>query len=222
MFEIRQIPKAYIYIPGRAPVKSLTDKSVGNGSSICPKGAAVGELADVVIYGFVSSSTILEGRTYTTTDRVPVTRVLKELVILPIQQEFERTLAALSMTWGGKNIHLAVTEEGGITFSTKHTAVDEDGSREKKSELHCSCSPHCLSNFGSEAGLGGKFLAQTPKVIPRDVVHPSIQRRPREGTDPGMCNLSTLAYSALTSTQSRFSTLSSISWMKTARGRPLD
>lgn len=125
-----------MYVPGRAPVKSLVEKSFGNGSGICPKNGPVGELADIVIFGFVLSSEIIEGRTYQSTDRNSQTRVLKELVILPIQQEFERMLAALSMVLGGKIVHLAVTEEGGIAFSTKHTAVNEDGSREKKSELY--------------------------------------------------------------------------------------
>lgn len=33
--------------------------------------------------------------------------------------------------------------------------------------------------------MAGKFLAKTTKVAPRGVIHSSIQRRPREGTDTG-------------------------------------
>lgn len=132
MISIAQIPAAGIFIAGRAPVKSLTDKIVGNGSSICPKNAPSGEAADIVFFGFVLESKIIEGRTYVGVQNQ--TRLLKELIILPLQQEFERSLAALSMVWGGKIITLPVTEDGGITFSTKHTNVDEDGNPTQKSK----------------------------------------------------------------------------------------
>ena len=86
----------------------------------------------ILIFGFVLGSKIIEGRSYTST--LGVTRVLKELEILPLQQDWERALATLSMSLGSKLVNLTVTDEGAVTFSTKHTAVDDDGNAEKKSK----------------------------------------------------------------------------------------
>lgn len=47
----------------------------------------------------------------------------------------DRLLAALSATLGSKIHVLNTSEDGAINFSTKHTAVDEDGEPEKKGKL---------------------------------------------------------------------------------------
>lgn len=129
---VRSIPSVQLVNPGRFTAKMLVPKAQGSGTAMCIKGAAAGEVADVLIFGFVLGSKVVDGRTYTTSQGQ--NRVLKELEILPIQQEWERTLAVLSMALGSKLVNLAVTEEGAIAFSTKHTTVDEDGNAEKKSE----------------------------------------------------------------------------------------
>ena len=113
---------------------NLVLRPFGTGSAISFKGARAGELAGIFVFGFVVSSNIVEGRSYHTAQGQ--TRVLKEFEIIPIAQEGERLLATLSMICGGKVLTLPVTEAGGLTFSTKHTVVDEDGNAEKKSTSH--------------------------------------------------------------------------------------
>lgn len=127
----RAVPTAHQYVAGRVANKFLVQKPQGTGTAICPKGVP-GEVADIVIFGFVLASNIVEGRTYKSA--TGTTRVLKELEILPIQQDWERAVAALSMIFGSKLVNLVVTDDGAITFSTKHTTVDEDGNAAQKSE----------------------------------------------------------------------------------------
>lgn len=166
---VRQIPTAYMYNPGRSPVKSLVDKTFGAGSNICPKGAGAGELADIIVFGFVLESSLIEGRKYTFPGAggQTQTRALKELQILPLQQEFERTLAVLSMVWGGKIINLNVSEEGGITFSTKHSLVDENGNPEKKSEPHLRAPHSSVIDLPCQRPLSGTSLRRRlPRPLP--------------------------------------------------------
>lgn len=179
--KVRQIPTAYMYNAARSPVKTFVDKTFGSGSNICPKGAAAGELADIVVFGFVLESNVIEGRKYSFPgpgQQQTTTRVLKELQIMPLQQDFERLLAVLSMVWGGKVINLTVSEEGGITFSTKHTAVDEDGNAEKKSESIFYNTPSLVVDFSHQRPPSGAsswprllrpFLA-TSSILPSSVV----------------------------------------------------
>ncbi|KZV61104.1 hypothetical protein PENSPDRAFT_671233 [Peniophora sp. CONT] len=164
LVKTREIPGACILNVARCANLRLVEKPSGSGTALCPKNAPAGELADIIVFGFVLSSTLIDGRSYQTPQGQ--TRVLKELEIMPVQQEFERLSAQLGMCTGGKIITVPVTEEGALTFSTKHTAVDEDGNPDKK-----------------KAGLGGKFLAKAPKITPRSIVHPDIVRRAREGCD---------------------------------------
>ena len=130
---IRRIPGARIYNLARIRPEDLEEKSSGNGSAIVPKGAPAGELADCVWIGFMESSNLIEGRTYSNTQGQ--SRLLKECQISPLQQEYERSLAVLSTVLKGKMCTLPVTEHGCITFSTKHSSVDENGNALGKSTL---------------------------------------------------------------------------------------
>lgn len=119
--------------PARVEPKSLVSKVQGSGATICVKGAGAGEAADLVFFGFVLESKLVEGRTYK--NMQGQTRILKELDVLPVQQEGERGLACLSMVLDNKIVTCPITDEGAISFSTKHSAIDEDGNPERKSTL---------------------------------------------------------------------------------------
>ena len=97
----------------------------------------MGGLADIVFFGFVQNSKIVEGRTYTTQKNE--TKLLKELQILPIQQEYERAMGLLSAVFGGKVIALPINDKGAMTFATKHTTVDEHNEPVDKSECVLTC-----------------------------------------------------------------------------------
>ncbi|VDB96862.1 unnamed protein product [Peniophora sp. CBMAI 1063] len=160
----KNLSKEYMVMGAHASPKDLVFKPAGTGWVLCPKGAASGEAVDFVLLAFVLSSNIIEGRTYKTAQGG--TRLLKELELLLIQQDCDRALSVISMVWGGKILNLVVTEDGAITFSTKHTAVDEEGNAEKK-----------------KTGLGNNFLAKSSRAIPPGTVHADLERRPHEGTD---------------------------------------
>ena len=182
---VRCIPPARIFNLARVSPDDLEERSSGAGTAIASKGAPVGELADCVWIGFVESSHLIDGRTYSARDGL--TRALKELHISPVQQEHERAMAALSAVLKGKMVTLPVTEQGAITFSTKHTNVDENGDPINKSKWSVRLLIYLSSSMYAESGLSGKFLTKVTKSSARGVVHSSIQRRPREGTDTGMC-----------------------------------
>ena len=120
-----------MYNLARVDPKLLRFKTHGTGSAICPKGAPTGETADVFWFGFVMESNLIKGRSYNLPSGQ--THQLKELQLLPIQQECDRAFGLSSMLYNGKMLNLVVTEEGALIFSTKHTSVDEDGNAEKKS-----------------------------------------------------------------------------------------
>ena len=80
--------------------------------------------ADVIVFGFVTKSELIEGRMYNASG---TSRKLKSVEVNVIAQEGERLLAMLSMAAGGKPMNLTNTENGAISFATKHTAVDEYG-----------------------------------------------------------------------------------------------
>lgn len=124
---------AFVTNPARDDPDDFVFKPSGQQSILAFK--AGGEIADAIVFGFVMRSTVVEGRTHTAGNNG--TRLLKDIEIIPIAQEGERLLAMLSMVMGGKIVSLAITDEGGISFATKHTAVDEDGNPEAKStSLH--------------------------------------------------------------------------------------
>lgn len=131
---IRSIPTAYMYNTARCSLKDLVAKPQGTGVALCPKGAPAGEQADIIHLAFVLDSKLVEGRSYTSAQGQ--TRVLKELEVMFVQQESERSYANISSVLAnGKIVNHVVTDDGAVAFSTKHTAVDEDGNPEKKSEL---------------------------------------------------------------------------------------
>ena len=105
-------------------------KAYGNGQTLAFKKDS--EVAGVFAFGITLRSVIREGRTYK--NNQGATRLVKEIEIALVMQEGERLLGMLSMVTGGKTMVLPVTENGGITFSTKHTTVDEDGEEEPGSK----------------------------------------------------------------------------------------
>ena len=88
---------------------------------------------DCVWIGFIEASSLIDGRTYSNSQGQY--RLLKELQISPLQQEYQRSMAALSAILKGKMCTLPVTEQGSITFSTKHSSVDEIGNPLNKSQF---------------------------------------------------------------------------------------
>ena len=124
------IPSAVITNPARDHPSRLSQKAFNNGHILAFEN---GEIADVIFFGYVTRSILVSGRTYPSPSGKE-TRLLKELDIVLLAQEGERAFAMLSMATGGKIITLPITEDGGITFSTKHTTVDEDGNPATKSE----------------------------------------------------------------------------------------
>lgn len=139
---IQRISSAFIFNLARIDPKELGFKTQGTGQSLFTKGAVAGELADVVVFGFVIASELIDGRTYIAGGNQ--TRLLKDLRVLPIQQEWERSQALLGMVYGNKVAHVNVTDDGAITFSTKHTTVDEEGNAEKKSKKFLSQGSHSI------------------------------------------------------------------------------
>lgn len=128
---ISNIPSAGMYNLGRTSKSKLAENRWGNGTALAPKNGAAGELVDVVQFGFIHTSTLIEGRTYKTSQG---NRLLKECTFYPVSCEWERTKAVMSSVFNGKVCTVQVTEAGAISASTKHTAVDEDGNPEQKSE----------------------------------------------------------------------------------------
>lgn len=88
-----------------------------------------GEPADLIWFGVVTRSQLVDGRTYKASNGE--VKLIKECEIVLIAQEGERAMATLNMVTGAKNWQVPVTEDGGIVFSTKHTAVDEDRNGKK-------------------------------------------------------------------------------------------
>lgn len=128
---VQCIPTAMIMNPARVEPKSLVSKVQGSGATICVKGAGAGEAADLIFFGFVISSNVVDGRTYKNSQGQ--TKVLKELEVMLIQQEAERGFACLSMVLDNKILTCPITDEGALSFSTKHSTIDEDGNPDKKS-----------------------------------------------------------------------------------------
>ena len=124
------VPSAFLTNIARNHPSRLVLKSHNNGQTLAFES---GEVADVIFFGYVTRSILVSGRTYPSPSGKE-TRLLKELDIVLLAQEGERAFAMLSMATGGKIITLPITEDGGITFSTKHTTVDEDGNPATKSE----------------------------------------------------------------------------------------
>ena len=93
-----------------------------------------GEAADLVWLGYVTESNVAESRSYPVGEG---TRVRRDLTIVLFTQEWQRGLSCMSMTAGGKPFGVPVTEDGGFTFSTKHTLVGEDGSGARRSTCTC-------------------------------------------------------------------------------------
>ena len=192
--------------PSRDAPSRLMMNTHGNGQTLAFK--KDGELAGVVAFGINLRSVVVDGRTYTNAQGA--TRLVKEIEIALIMQEGERFLAMLSMVTGGKNLVLPVTDNGGISFSTKHTTVDEDGDEEpgSMSRSLISSLSTTLMNI-SEGKLAAGFLKKgNSKVLSRKVVHADIQRRAREATETGDLNLSFLTVVFVDiSSQFQFSTL---------------
>ena len=89
------MPTAYIVNPARDDPDHLRLKAFGTSQVFAPTRGSAGEPADLLFYGFVMRSEIIEGRTYTT--QSGQTRVLKEAEIVLVAQEGERAMAVLSM-----------------------------------------------------------------------------------------------------------------------------
>lgn len=119
---------AFITNPARDDPDDFMFKAIGQQSIFAFKSG--GEVADVIVFGFVMRSSVVEGRTYNANNS---TRQIKDIEVIPIAQEGDRLLAMLSMVTGGKIMSLSVTDDGALTFSTKHTMVDESGNPESKS-----------------------------------------------------------------------------------------
>lgn len=108
--------------PARDQPSRFMMKASGTGQALVFKN---GEMAGIYAFGLVVRSALVDGRTYT--DSQGKTRQLKEIEIALVMQEGERFLGMLCMAAGGKNHVLSISGRGGITFSTKHTTIDEDG-----------------------------------------------------------------------------------------------
>ncbi|KZV58961.1 hypothetical protein PENSPDRAFT_672689, partial [Peniophora sp. CONT] len=157
-----RIMTAFITNPARDDPDDFMFKAIGQQSIFAFKSG--GEVADVIVFGFVMRSSVVEGRTYNANNS---TRQIKDIEVIPIAQEGDRLLAMLSMVTGGKIMSLSVTDDGALTFSTKHTMVDESGNPESKKNK-----------------LGNDFIqAAGRNQLQRGRVHQDIQRRAREGTD---------------------------------------
>lgn len=128
-----QIDDVHLYNLARCSTLPIAEKSVGTGTAICPKSGPAGEGAICLFYGFVTQSNIVEGRKYTTANNQ--TRVLKEMHLMPLQQEWERASGVGSQVTKGRIMNMNVTDGGAIPFATKHTAVDENGDPEAKRQF---------------------------------------------------------------------------------------
>ncbi|KZV58970.1 hypothetical protein PENSPDRAFT_695580 [Peniophora sp. CONT] len=85
-----------------------------------------------------------------------------------LEQDGERLLAMLSMVAGNKTMNLTTSAGGAISFSTKHTSVDESGNQITR---------------GGGSKLAGAFSRKHEGSHQHGRLHPDIVRQAREGTD---------------------------------------
>lgn len=83
-----------------------------------------GDIADVIVFGFAADSSLVNGRTYRTMNQ---RRLVKGMDVILIERDGERVLSMLSMAAGAERLALRTTKDGGVTFATMHTLVDEFG-----------------------------------------------------------------------------------------------
>lgn len=132
MFRTITIPTSSITKPARDHPSRLILKPFGNGHMFALLNAPEGEFADCIFDGYIIRSELVEGRQYQSSRGMVQ---VKELEIVLIAQEGERSFANLCMATGGKNFTLPITDDGGLTFSTKHSVVDEEGNGQEKSKF---------------------------------------------------------------------------------------
>ena len=175
------VPTAHISNPARDDPARLCLKSYGGGSTVSFEH---GQVADLIIFGYVQRSELVHGRTYRSRAGNG-SRMVKEIEIVLVAQEGERALAFLSTVTEGKHVTLPVTPDGGLTFSTKHTVFDERDPALKRRTFPILYETADYSLL--LAGKKGDYFknAPLPRSSRRDVVHKEIVRRPREGTEAG-------------------------------------
>ncbi|VDC01044.1 unnamed protein product [Peniophora sp. CBMAI 1063] len=117
-----RIPAAFLGNPARDTPIDYFLKPVGQSQILAFKKG--GDNVDALVFGFVTKSDVLQGRTY---KGAGVTRLLKSMEVNLLSQEGERLLAMLSMVGGGKPMDLLSLEGGVVSFATKHTPIDDDG-----------------------------------------------------------------------------------------------
>ena len=131
-----RIPSGFITNPARDDPADFHFKASGQSHVLAFKKG--GDWADVIVFGFVTKSELVEGRTYNSSG---TSRRLKNIEVNVIAQEGERLLAMLSMASGGKPMNLTNTENGAFSFATKHTAVDEYGGEIKSAYYTAAADP---------------------------------------------------------------------------------
>ena len=88
---------------------------------------SIGEPADLLWFGIVTRSQLVKGWKYKAFDGE--TKLVKECEIVLLAQEGERAMAMLNMVTDGQDWQVPITDDGGIVFSTMHTAIDSDGNK---------------------------------------------------------------------------------------------
>ncbi|VDC01716.1 unnamed protein product [Peniophora sp. CBMAI 1063] len=161
---LARIPSGFIGNPARDIPEDYHFRTSGQSQTLSFKKG--GDHADILVFGFVTKSEVKTGREYNASGQ---TRLLKNVEVNLIAQEGERMLAMISMVGGGKKATLLNAEGGSVTFSTKHTPVDEYGDEIKKS-----VSGKLTASFIRK---NGSTSARTGRV------HTDIVRRTREGTE---------------------------------------
>ena len=122
MITTTRITTAFITNPARDYPEDFQFAASGKSNVFAFKRG--GAIADVIVFGFVARSNISRGKTY---ERQGRTLLFKNIEIILIEEEGERLLAMLSMVSALGPLQLATSQQGAVTFSTRHTVVDEYG-----------------------------------------------------------------------------------------------
>ena len=185
MITTTRITTAFITNPARDYPEDYQFVTLGKSKVLAFKNG--GSIADAVIFGFVADSNIVRGKTYTRNNQA---FLVKSLDVVPIEREGDRFLAMLSMVADSKPMLLKTSKDGAISFATRHTAIDENGKPAEGTLYDVSTCVLALtfSCFGAKSSRIASRSAPLMNHLSstwRGRIHKDIQRRTREGTDPG-------------------------------------
>lgn len=175
-----RIESGGVTYPARDDPADFIFKAMGTSATLSFKKG--GMSADIIVFGFVSNSNLIEGRTYRADGGQ---KLIKDIEIMVLEQDGERLLAMLSMVAGNKTMNLTTSAGGAISFSTKHTSVDESGNQiTSMFAFQFPATSRLICHIGGGGSkLAGAFSRKHEGSHQHGRLHPDIVRQAREGTD---------------------------------------